>query len=106
MTKISLANLGDVPQTLVIPLYFRAMESQRPDAMLHDGYAAEILAKLDCNVAYLKGQEMEQVFVIMRSKEFDRCSQHFMEQHPQAVVVHLACGLDTRFERIDNGLVE
>jgi O-methyltransferase involved in polyketide biosynthesis len=49
---------------------------------------------------------MEQVFVIMRMKEFDRCSQQFMEQHPKAVVVHLACGLDTRFERIDNGLVE
>ena len=27
-------------------------------------------------------------------------------RNPQAAVVHLGCGLDTRFERVDNGQVE
>jgi len=29
-------NLNAVSQTLLIPLYFRAMESQRPDALIRD----------------------------------------------------------------------
>jgi O-methyltransferase involved in polyketide biosynthesis len=30
----------------------------------------------------------------------------FLARNPDAVVVHIGCGLDTRFERVDNGRVE
>ncbi len=29
-----------------------------------------------------------------------------MKRYPEAIVVHIGCGLDTRFERVDNGRVE
>jgi O-methyltransferase involved in polyketide biosynthesis len=36
-----------------------------------------------------------------------RVSTHaFLARHPQAVVVHIGCGLDSRFERVDNGQVD
>jgi O-methyltransferase involved in polyketide biosynthesis len=38
--------------------------------------------------------------------EFDRRTQAFLARVPAAVVVHIGCGLDTRFERVDNGQVE
>lgn len=44
--------------------------------------------------------------LILKSREFDRFTQDFLGRHPGAVVVHIGCGLDTRFERVDNGQVE
>jgi O-methyltransferase involved in polyketide biosynthesis len=46
-----------------------------------------------------------------KSREFDRFAQDFLGRHPDAVVIHIGCGLDTRFERVssdlpDNGQVE
>jgi O-methyltransferase involved in polyketide biosynthesis len=32
-------------------------------------------------------------------------AREFMARHPNAVVAHLGCGLDTRFERVDDGRV-
>jgi O-methyltransferase involved in polyketide biosynthesis len=46
------------------------------------------------------------VTVILRNLEFDRYARDFLARHPEAVVVHIGCGLDSRFERVDNGKVE
>jgi len=39
MPKLSIHDLRDVSETLLLPLYIRAMESQRPDALIKDGQA-------------------------------------------------------------------
>jgi O-methyltransferase involved in polyketide biosynthesis len=43
---------------------------------------------------------------LLRNREFDRYAQDFLRRHPEAVAVHIGCGLDSRFERVDNGRVE
>ncbi len=40
-------NLNAVSQTLLIPLYFRALESQPPDALVRDPKAVELVGQLD-----------------------------------------------------------
>ena len=42
----------------------------------------------------------------MLTREMDRYARDFLSRHPEAVVVHIGCGLDSRFERVDNGQVE
>jgi len=42
----------------------------------------------------------------VRLNKFDSHVRDFMQRNPEAVVVHIGCGLDTRFERVDNGRVE
>ena len=42
----------------------------------------------------------------MRVREFDRMARKFLEEHPGAVVVHIGCGLDTRFKRLEDLQVE
>jgi O-methyltransferase involved in polyketide biosynthesis len=37
---------------------------------------------------------------LLRNREFDRYAQDFLKRHPEAVVVHIGCGLDSRFERV------
>jgi O-methyltransferase involved in polyketide biosynthesis len=39
-------------------------------------------------------------------REFDRLARAFLAEIPDGVIVDLGCGLDTRFERVDDGQVE
>jgi O-methyltransferase involved in polyketide biosynthesis len=56
MTEKISPTLTGVPETLLIPLYYRAQESQRPDAMLNDTKAEEIIRKLDYDFSRIKLQ--------------------------------------------------
>ena len=103
MPAHSTRNLNAVSQTLLIPLYFRAMESQRADAWIHDPRAVELVSQLDCDFSGIRKLEKEAVNYLLRMREFDRQACAFLEAHPHGVIVDLGCGLDTRFERIDNG---
>lgn len=99
-------NLAGVAVTMLIPLYVRAKESRRADALVRDEKAAEIMEQIDFDFARVKLQGHDELAVILRLREFDRFARDFMAEHPDAVVVHIGCGLDTRFERVDNGRVE
>ena len=50
--------------------------------------------------------EANKVARIMLTREMDRYTQDLISLHSEAVVVHIRCGLDSRFERVDNGRVE
>ncbi len=106
-------DLSDVSETLLITLYLRATESQRPDALLKDTKAEALVKKISDDGLYDFGRirllhlgDANKLVIILRNREFDRYTQAFLARHPQAVVVHIGCGLDTRFERVDNGQVE
>lgn len=97
-----------VVETLLLPLYFRAVESERPDALLKDEVAAALLRQMSFDFSRIKQAKHDaesQVAIILRSREFDRHTQTFLAHCPEAVVVHIGCGLDARFERVDNGKV-
>jgi O-methyltransferase involved in polyketide biosynthesis len=103
MTANAIRNLNEVSQTLLIPLYYRAMESQRSDALIRDHKAVELVSKLDCDFSGVQELKNEQTFYLLRMREFDRLAQAFLAEYPDGMIVDLGCGLDTRFERIDNG---
>jgi len=109
MSEITNQNLGGVAGTLLITLYIRAIESQRPDALIKDERAEALVRRLDpesLRKTAALTDDFSRVAVILKSREFDRFAQDFLARHPDAVVVHIGCGLDTRFERVDNGRVE
>src|SRR5512136_3376336 len=106
MPTHTIRNLNAVSQTLMIPLYFRAIESQRPDALLRDPKAVELVGQLDYDFSGVQRLKGEQVNYLLRMREFDRRASAFLAEHPDGVIVDLGCGLDTRFERIDNGSME
>jgi O-methyltransferase involved in polyketide biosynthesis len=98
--------LGGVSETLLIPLYIRYKETQRPDALLQDEKAVTMVEQMDYDFSRIKLQRHDELALILRVCEFDRFALDFMASHPDPVVVHIGCGLDTRFERVDNGQVE
>lgn len=106
MTETTTPNLSGVAETLLIPLYFRAREAQRPDALIRDEKAVALVARINYDFSKFKFDKEDEVALILRNREFDRYAQDFLKRHPDGVVVHIGCGLDSRFERVDNGQVE
>jgi O-methyltransferase involved in polyketide biosynthesis len=101
---INLSDLDPVAQTLIIPLASRAWESQRDNALLHDPAAVALLSHFGGDIAKLVSlNTIEQASIVLRNRQFDRYGQAFLETHPDGMVVDIGCGLDTRFERLDNG---
>lgn len=102
-------NLSGIAETLLITLYIRATESQRPDALIKDERAEALVRQMDPETLHKTlalTEDTGRLVLILKSREFDRFAQDFLGRHPDAVVVHIGCGLDTRFERVDNGQVE
>jgi O-methyltransferase involved in polyketide biosynthesis len=102
-------DLSGVPETSLAPLYWRAVESQRPDAMLKDEKAVELVTQRSLDFSRIRQIPMTELLQVMRiifTREFDRYARDFLNRHPEGVVVHIGCGFDSRFERVDNGRVE
>jgi O-methyltransferase involved in polyketide biosynthesis len=66
-----LQSLEGVSETLLITLYSRVRESQRPDAMPKDDKAVEMVSRIDCDFSRLRLQGHDEVALILRVKKFD-----------------------------------
>ncbi len=106
MTNLSNLRLGDVAETLLIPLYNRAQETERPDALVRDEQAVALVKQLNYDFRKIKLRDHDKTAIILRMREFDRLARDFLNRSPDAVIVHIGRGLDTRFQRLDNGKVE
>jgi len=103
MTQRSGQDLSGVAETLLITLYIRALESQRHDALLKDEQAVTLVRRIDQDFlrnALVKIDPETQVAVILRNRQFDFYIRDFLARFPEAVVVHIGCGFDSRFERV------
>jgi O-methyltransferase involved in polyketide biosynthesis len=95
--------LSGVAETLLIPLYIRALESQRPDALIRDEKAVALVTQSDLDFSQVQQMRMPELLSVMRNlftREFDRYARDFLSRHTEGVVVHIGCGLDSRFERV------
>ena len=88
-------------QTLLITLYAKAMESRSPDSLLKDRFADQALARIDYDFKPLDLGPDGAISLAMRAKAFDDWTRAFIEKHPNAVVLNLGCGLDSRVFRVD-----
>ena len=95
-------NLGSVQETLLIPLLSRALETARPNGLLKDPRAVEIVDQLDYDFGKWRGSSSSSLACV-RTRIFDEIALRFLELYPDGVIVEIGCGLNTRFERIDNG---
>jgi O-methyltransferase involved in polyketide biosynthesis len=101
MTEIEKASLTGAEQTALIGLYGKALDSRRPDTILSDREADQALQRLDCDFGALRLGRRDQKSAAVRAKAYDRWVKRFLDVHPECVVLHLGCGLDTRVYRIN-----
>jgi O-methyltransferase involved in polyketide biosynthesis len=96
--------LGAVQETLFIPLAARARETQRKHPVLRDPKATEMVRAIDYDAAKY-GRGAGGSVTVLRTAIIDFWVRSFLAAHPAATVVEIGTGLNTRFERVDNGQV-
>jgi O-methyltransferase involved in polyketide biosynthesis len=96
------ADLGPVQQTLFVPLAARARETARKRPVLRDPKAVEMVRSIQFDDA-VYGRGWAGFVTVLRTRIFDWWVRQFLAEHPNGTVVELGTGLNTRFERTDNG---
>ena len=97
--------LGDVQETLMMPLWGRAHETMKAEPLLRDEAAVAIVNKIEYDFSRIaeKINPLSRASWIARSIYFDAVIRDFLKYHEEAVVLNIGCGLDTTFDRVDNG---
>jgi O-methyltransferase involved in polyketide biosynthesis len=85
-------------ETLLIPLYAKA----QVNPILRDEKARQILDEATYDFQALKVPEKTAVTLRIRAKQLDLYTQEFLTAHPNARVLHLGCGLDSRCLRVQH----
>jgi len=98
-TKIT-PDMTVLSETLLIPLWAKAVEQERDERLLTDREAPRMLAQIDYDFSKFQKVVMSQVGCCGRARIFDNEAQKFIAAHPDAVVVQLGAGLDARYERL------
>ena len=92
--------LSGVPETMLQTVYARAKESCGRGA-IHDAKAEEIIGGLDYDFSLADKDAPMHSGVIARTIVLDKLTSDWLAAHPGAVVVNIACGLDTRCYRME-----
>lgn len=96
-------------ETLLITLYARAIDAKEPQSILNDQYALETVSRIAETTGYdfsrttsRKNQApVHPRSVATRARIMDICTEQFLEKYPgPATVLHLACGMDARSQRV------
>ncbi|ESA37498.1 tetracenomycin c synthesis protein [Leptolyngbya sp. Heron Island J] len=101
MTKVAV-ELGPVQETLLIPLLGRAVETQKRNGLIQDEKAVKIVESLDYDFSKWENSKAL-TGATLRTRMFDQDVQAFLSKNPTGTIVEIGCGLNTRFERLDNG---
>jgi O-methyltransferase involved in polyketide biosynthesis len=102
MTKVAV-QLGEVQETLLIPLYGRAHDATARHPILNDSRASQLVDGIDYDFTRFRGASLPGS--VVRTAIFDGWVRRFLDEYPAGTVVELGAGLNTRFDRVDNGQV-
>ena len=100
---------NSIQETLVIPLYGRALCTRKFPQLFADQTAAELLEQIDYDFSALEQRSggLMQTFgaleVAMRQSDLAFEVREYLRAHPRAAVVNLGCGLDSTGRACDNG---
>jgi methyltransferase (TIGR00027 family) len=99
-------------ETMLMTLSSRAMQSQWKNPILRDPWAEEAMQHIDYDIRdYLRKTygrwgvrlfgDMGCTIVATRAATFDHLTTRYLADHPDATVLHVGCGLDSRVFRVD-----
>lgn len=101
-TKI---NLKGVQETFLMPLWGRAYETKKDNPLLIDKEAVRIIERIDYDFDRIaqKTNPLSRLSWISRSIYFDKKILDFLSSNPDGSIINIGCGLDTTYERVNNG---
>lgn len=103
MTDKLHVDLSGAPQTMLATFYAKALDAGLDKPILGDRLAKQIADRIDYDWTKTAITVGNSPSVTTRSAHFDTWARQFLAVNPDAVVLHLGCGLDGRFFRLDPG---
>ncbi|MEU6737893.1 class I SAM-dependent methyltransferase [Streptosporangium sandarakinum] len=97
------ARLSGAEATMLATLYCRAVDARSPRPILGDTLAVAALREIEFDPADTGVRRGDHVTIALRGRFLDSWTRDFLAGHPEATVLHLGCGLDSRVHRVDPG---
>jgi O-methyltransferase involved in polyketide biosynthesis len=96
-------------ETMLMTLNGRALQSQWKQPILRDPWAEEAMRHIDYDMSKtLKGvsswrmwNKIGSTIIATRAATFDLLTTRYLADHPDATVLHVGCGMDSRVFRVD-----
>ncbi|KAI0138994.1 putative polyketide synthase protein [Hypoxylon sp. NC0597] len=105
-TKRIKITLTGPQETLMAPLIARARDARMPQPVLNDVYAVQVLDQIDHDIDKFRIDDPQAIMQTLRARCHDKWTAEFLANNPEATVVHLACGLDSRVQRLNPDLTK
>ncbi|QHC28705.1 class I SAM-dependent methyltransferase [Streptomyces sp. HF10] len=93
--------LAGVHETLLATLQARAIDNRQVQPVLGDATAEDLLRRIDYDFSRIKTATKDVRIVTYRARKLDEWAAEFLAARPGALVLHLACGLDSRAFRLE-----
>jgi O-methyltransferase involved in polyketide biosynthesis len=96
-------------ETMLMTLSARAIQSQWKNPILRDPWAEEAMRHIDYDISkHYRGvgswsmwSKIGCTIIATRAATFDLLTNRYLADHPDATVLHLGCGMDSRVFRVD-----
>jgi O-methyltransferase involved in polyketide biosynthesis len=96
-------------ETMLMTLSGRAIQSQWKNPILRDPWAEEAMRHIDYDISkQLTGvaswsmwKDIGPTIIATRAATFDLLTNRYLADHPEATVLHVGCGMDSRVFRVD-----
>jgi O-methyltransferase involved in polyketide biosynthesis len=98
---ITLPTFTPLEDSLWLTLDGRALDNRSPHPILGDASADRIVRTLEYDTGQLHIDTNFRLNVALRAKKLDQVVAGFLTRHPDAVVLDLGVGLDTRYARLN-----
>ena len=105
MSAHGTADLTSVSKTMLLTLHARAEHTLSERPRFTDPAAVELVSRLDYDFTMARQDRLMADGVVLRTLTLDPLVAGYLDTHPGCTVVNIACGLDTRFQRLDDGRV-
>nr|WP_315502828.1 class I SAM-dependent methyltransferase [Actinomyces oris] len=105
MSAHETADLTSVSKTMLLTLHARAEHTLCERPRFTDSAAVELVSRLDYDFTMARQDRLMADGVVLRTLTLDPLVAGYLDTHPGCTVVNIACGLDTRFQRLDDGRV-
>jgi O-methyltransferase involved in polyketide biosynthesis len=91
----------------MLPLWARAREAEKDNPVVSDPFAKKIMERIDYDFSQIEESHMadNQGVWAIRAYNFDNIVKAFLANNSGAVVVNFGAGLETTFQRVDEGTV-
>ncbi|WP_052889341.1 class I SAM-dependent methyltransferase [Thermogemmatispora carboxidivorans] len=96
-------------ETMLMTLSGRALQSQWKQPILRDPWAEAAMTQIDYDIrkqyrgpgSWKMWEKIGCTIIATRAATFDLLAKRYLAEHPDAVVLHVGCGMDSRVFRLD-----